>query len=143
MYGYYLCEALRYAISIVQVNINMSVMENIIHITENAQAQLLDLLRLSAEKAVLLSVNSKGCGGNSYAMKFVHPDFPGEYVELGEGYRLIIDKKSLLWLVGITIDYLDSGLESRFDFVNPQEVGRCGCNMSFTINPCGTDKMSA
>lgn len=92
-----------------------------------------DLLEMTGQSAILLSVNSKGCGGHSYQMRFVDADFGGEAIALDEGYRLVLDAKSLLWLVGAQIDYVDDGLEQRVAISNPSvETGRCGCGSSFT-----------
>lgn len=111
-----------------------------IQLTEAAKEHLIDLLELAGEKAVLLRVNSKGCGGHSYQMNFVHSDLGDEFIALDDRHRLIVDQRSLLWIIGTTIDYEISALETNLVFRNPMEQGKCGCGMSFTINdqpPCG------
>lgn len=104
---------------------------DVVKLTEAARDYFCELLDMTGQAAILLSVNTKGCGGHSYQLKFVDGDFGGEAIELATG-RLIIDSKSLLWLMGARIDYQDDGLEQRVVFDNPAETGRCGCGMSFT-----------
>jgi len=95
-------------------------------------------LKTNNEKSVLLSVNSKGCGGHSYQMDFFDAQVGDEIISLDESHNLIIDKFSLLWLIGVRLDFVENGLGSSFVFDNPQEAGRCGCGSSFTTKSCGS-----
>ena len=104
-------------------------------LTAAARGYLCDLIATAKMPAILLSVTSKGCGGHTYTMRFVDGDFGGEAIDLDEGRRLILDDKALLVLWGTSIDYVVDGLEQRLEFVNPNEAGRCGCGMSFTLPP--------
>jgi iron-sulfur cluster assembly protein len=107
----------------------------VIELTEAARSYFCNLLEMTGEAAILLSVTSKGCGGHSYQLRVVDRDFGGEAIDLTDEYRLILDAKSLLWLIGARIDYADDGLEQRVAISNPSvETGRCGCGSSFT---CG------
>jgi iron-sulfur cluster assembly protein len=126
-------ETKKYLIGRVRVNINMN-MCSPISVTETAREHMIDLLRSNNKEALLLSVNSKGCGGNSYQLGFVAKDFPGEVVPLDEDRPLIVEFKSIFYVVGTQIDYTVNGLDSHFVFNNPQETGRCGCGQSFTCN---------
>jgi iron-sulfur cluster assembly protein len=106
---------------------------NLLELTQAARTYFCDLLEMTGQSAILLSVGSKGCGGHSYQLRFVDRDFGGEAIDLTEAYRLVLDAKSLLWLIGAQIDYVDDGLEQRVAISNPSmETGRCGCGMSFT-----------
>lgn len=105
-----------------------------IRLTDAARAYLLDILDMMQQPAVLLRVTSKGCGGHSYQMSCVDADFGGDSVQLDTDHRLIIEQRSLMWLIGTEIDYEDTGLQSQLVFRNPLESGRCGCGQSFT---CG------
>ena len=49
------------------------------------------------------------------------------------GYKVIIDSKALMALVGTQMDYVENDLGSEFVFNNPNEKGRCGCGQSFHI----------
>lgn len=107
-----------------------------IEVTSAAKAYFSDLCRFTDETAILLSVNNRGCGGHSYQLHFV-PDSDEEAIDLGD-CRLLIDPRSRQLLADITIDCHDDGLQRIITFTNPQEVGRCGCGMSFRTDAgCG------
>ena len=48
-------------------------------------------------------------------------------------FKLIIDSKALMALVGTEMDYVENELGSEFVFNNPNEKGRCGCGESFHL----------
>jgi iron-sulfur cluster assembly protein len=80
-----------------------------------------------------VGVKGGGCSGLSYAMDFddtiTNMD---EVVDLNV-LKVIIDKKSLLYLYGTELDYSD-GLNGRgFNWVNPQASRTCGCGESFAL----------
>ena len=80
-----------------------------------------------------VGVKGGGCSGLSYAMDFddIVTDMD-EVVDLNV-LRVIIDKKSLLYLYGTELDYSD-GLNGRgFNWVNPQASRTCGCGESFAL----------
>jgi iron-sulfur cluster assembly protein len=45
--------------------------------------------------------------------------------------RLVVDAKSALYLIGVTLDYLDDLNESGFKIINPNATSTCGCGESF------------
>lgn len=73
-----------------------------------------------------------GCSGFSYDLRF-DTDFDEKADSKYEhhGVTVVVDKKSALYLDGITVDYYE-GLEKRgFTFDNPNAVKTCGCGSSF------------
>ena len=73
-----------------------------------------------------------GCSGFSYDLRF-DTDFDEKADSKYEhhGVTVVVDKKSALYLDGITVDYYE-GLEKRgFTFDNPNAVKSCGCGSSF------------
>jgi iron-sulfur cluster assembly protein len=48
-------------------------------------------------------------------------------------FVLLIDAKSLVYLDGLTMDWVRNGLNEGFDFQNPNERDRCGCGESFRV----------
>jgi len=55
-------------------------------------------------------------------------------VAMADNYtNVIVDKKSLPIVDGITVDYVRQGLNEGFEFVNPNERDRCGCGESFRV----------
>ena len=47
--------------------------------------------------------------------------------------KIIIDKKSLVYLNGLEMDWVKQGLNEGFEFNNPNANGECGCGESFTV----------
>ena len=81
-----------------------------------------------------VSVSSKGCSGLSYVFDYARSqELADEVVEI-DGARLFIDGGALLFLLGSRIDYLETPLESRFVFENPNAVAHCGCGENFTVS---------
>jgi len=47
--------------------------------------------------------------------------------------KLVIDKKSLIYLKGTELDYVKNGLNEGFEFKNPNVKNECGCGESFHV----------
>lgn len=113
-------------------------MKTPIKITENASAQIDSLLSGAPEgvQGIRLNIKSTGCSGHSYAMEYVKDDDDLTKDEVFEDHNatIFIPKLYSWMLFGMTIDYITDELgNSRFDFINPNEIGRCGCGESFTV----------
>ena len=54
-------------------------------------------------------------------------------VVLRDGAAIFIDPKASMFLIGSQMIYKNDELNSGFDFVNPNEKGRCGCGESFKV----------
>jgi iron-sulfur cluster assembly protein len=56
-----------------------------------------------------------------------------EMVTIGGELKVLIDKKSLLYLIGTELQYT-SGLNGKgFEWVNPNASRTCGCGESFSV----------
>ena len=83
---------------------------------------------------VRLGVRTSGCSGMAYVLEFVDElDEDNDQVFEDHGVKVIIDKKSLLYLDGTELDYAKEGLNEGFKFNNPNVKGACGCGESFTV----------
>ncbi len=82
---------------------------------------------------VRIGVRSKGCSGLSYTLEFADKQEPMDEVIEKEGFKLLIDPKASLFLIGTEMDYAEEKLKSGFVFKNPNEKGRCGCGESFHV----------
>jgi iron-sulfur cluster assembly protein len=82
-----------------------------------------------------LGVKGGGCSGFSYVLEFDR-DVDEKYdrrFEI-EGIQVVVDRKSLLFLAGMTLDYtgdLHVLGEGGFEFRNPNAKRSCGCGTSF------------
>lgn len=88
------------------------------------------------EHVVRVSVQAGGCSGFSYGLGFetndeLNPD--QDVVENFEGLKVVVDKKSLLFLDGTTIDWVEDLNQRGFKFNNPNATKTCGCNKSFSV----------
>ena len=87
----------------------------------------------AATDFVRVGVKSGGCSGLSYELKF--DKAPGEADKVFEdnAVRIVVDKKSFLYLVGTTLEY-SGGLNGKgFVFNNPNAQRTCGCGESFSL----------
>ena len=106
-------------------------------ITENAATRIKKLLEQNQAngRTLLVGVKTKGCSGLSYDMRFAEA---GEVPKLAEtvtqhGVTVAVDPQAAMFLFGTTMDYQETPLKSGFEFINPNETGRCGCGESFTV----------
>ena len=80
-----------------------------------------------------LGVKTMGCSGMAYVLEFVDEINPEDEVFEDSGVKVIVDKKSLVYLDGTELDYTRDGLNEGFQFNNPKEKAACGCGESFTV----------
>ncbi len=109
-----------------------------IEITENGAKQIGALMAEAPEGAlgVRLTVKATGCSGNSYKMEYVAQgdDLSKDERFEHNGAAIYIPKIYSWMLFGTIIDYITDELgNARFDFINPNETGRCGCGESFQV----------
>ena len=82
---------------------------------------------------IRLGVKTTGCSGLAYVLEFVDQPDPQDTHFESFGIDVYVDPKSLAFLDGTQMDYVEGELESGFKFVNPNEKGRCGCGESFHV----------
>jgi iron-sulfur cluster assembly protein len=80
-----------------------------------------------------VGVKGGGCSGLSYAMDFDDTITDMDEVVDLNVLRVIIDKKSVLYLYGTELDYSDGLNGKGFNWVNPQASRTCGCGESFAL----------
>jgi iron-sulfur cluster assembly protein len=99
---------------------------------ENIKLQLES--RGTPESYLRLGIKGGGCSGFSYVLRFEDdPPRDKDIVFEEHGVKIIIDKKSLTYLNGSTLDWEKTLLKQGFKFVNPNEKATCGCGHSFTV----------
>ncbi len=80
-----------------------------------------------------VGVKTNGCSGMSYVLEFVDEINPEDEVFEVNGVKIVVDKKSLVYVNGTEVDFIKEGLNEGFKFNNPNEKGQCGCGESFTV----------
>lgn len=97
-------------------------------------------LRQKGGVAFILSTKNSGCSGMSYVLQSVdsYPDLAlySQWTSPGEeraSLHFYIENKSLPYLKGLTLDLKKEGLQSTVIYINPNETGKCGCGISFSV----------
>jgi iron-sulfur cluster assembly protein len=106
-----------------------------IQMTETALKHLLALReRQGVDLCLRVGVKGGGCSGMSYAMDFEDPSNirEGDEVFDYEGFKVVSDPKSMLYLYGLVLDYSDALIGGGFQFTNPNASQTCGCGKSFS-----------
>ena len=107
-----------------------------ITITNIAKEKLFSLIEESGLKNnvfVRVGVESGGCSGLSYKLDFDENKSDSDKIMEDNGVKIVIDKKSYLYLVGTTLNY-SGGLNGKgFIFENPNANRTCGCGESFSL----------
>lgn len=102
----------------------------------DAALRHLTQLRENQGKDLCLRVGVKGggCSGMSYTMNFEDPGNvrPDDEVYDYDGFKVVCDPKSLLYLYGLVLDYSDALIGGGFQFTNPNASQTCGCGKSFS-----------
>ncbi len=79
-----------------------------------------------------MGVKGGGCSGMTYALEFDSELGPHDKEFEIDGVKVVVDRKSYLYLNGTTLDYVTQGLTGGFTFINPQAKSSCGCGTSFS-----------
>ena len=106
-----------------------------IKISDSARDRLLYLLN-KAEAGlsyVRVGVESGGCSGLSYKLDFDKNQKADDELIDDNGIKLLINKKSFLYLVGTTLEFSDGLNGKGFVFNNPNASRTCGCGESFSL----------
>jgi iron-sulfur cluster assembly protein len=82
---------------------------------------------------VRVGVKSGGCSGLSYELKFDKENQDDDKVFEDNGVKIIVDKKSFLYLVGTVLEYSGGLNGTGFVFNNPNAQRTCGCGESFSL----------
>lgn len=82
---------------------------------------------------IRVGVEGGGCSGLSYKLEFDHIRKDGDQEFEDKGIKIVVDKKSFLYLVGTELEYT-GGLNGKgFVFNNPNASRTCGCGESFSV----------
>ena len=108
-----------------------------IKVSPSAQEKVSELMREEgfnpAQDFVRVGVKSGGCSGLSYDLSFDNSKSDQDRLFEDNQVKILVDKKSLLYLLGTTLEY-SGGLNGKgFIFNNPNAERTCGCGESFSL----------
>ena len=107
-----------------------------ITVTDKAKERL-DELRTeeghTPDHNVRVSVKGGGCSGLMYDLSFDKEISESDDTFEDKGVKIIVDKRSLLYLLGTTLEFSDGLNGKGFQFINPNATRTCGCGESFAV----------
>jgi len=108
-----------------------------IKVSETAKKKVVQLMTDDGFNAttdfVRVGVKSGGCSGLSYDLKFDKEQQEGDKMFEDNGVKIIVDKKSFLYLIGTVLEYSGGLNGTGFVFNNPNAIRTCGCGESFSL----------
>lgn len=108
-----------------------------IKVSETAKKKISELMSDDGfdvtQDFVRVGVKSGGCSGLSYDLKFDKSKAEEDKMFEDNDVKIIVDKKSFLYLIGTVLEY-SGGLNGKgFVFNNPNAQRTCGCGESFSL----------
>jgi len=109
-------------------------MNTVINITKQAGSKLIQIAKQHNTDSLLFYVKGGGCSGFNYKLKPLldKPDRLDVVVSY-ENIKVIVCGKSMLYLLGTTIDWKNDIMGESFHFENPNAGSKCGCGTSFSL----------
>ncbi|MFM7006921.1 MAG: iron-sulfur cluster insertion protein ErpA [Flavobacteriales bacterium] len=104
-------------------------------VTDAAKKQALRLMEDENKEGyfIRVGVQGGGCSGLMYQLTFDNQENEGDMPFENNGVKVVVDKKSYLYLVGTILDF-SGGLNGKgFVFQNPNADRTCGCGESFSV----------
>ena len=106
-----------------------------INVTESAKEKIVELRNKEGktnDHNIRVAVQGGGCSGLMYDLEFDAEIKEKIEVFEDKGIKVLVDRKSLLYLLGIVLDFCD-GRRQNFQFINPNASRTCGCGESFSV----------
>lgn len=113
------------------------VYNTMIKVSDSARTKIVQLMAEDGYNAdndyVRVGVRSGGCSGLSYELKFDRSRSEDDKIFEDNAVKIVVDKRSFLYLVGTILEY-SGGLNGKgFVFNNPNANRTCGCGESFSL----------
>lgn len=107
-----------------------------IAVTDKAKDRIIQLRSQEGraeDNNIRVLVEGGGCSGLMYDLKFDSAIEDNDEIFEDKGIKILVDKKSLLYLLGTTLDFSDGLNGKGFQFINPNATRTCGCGESFAV----------
>ncbi|GAB2489599.1 HesB/IscA family protein [Algoriphagus taiwanensis] len=105
-------------------------------VSDKAKDRILELKReegRTENENIRVSVKGGGCSGLMYDLGFDAQIVDTDHVFEDKGVKIVVDRKSLLYLAGTTLEFSDGLNGKGFQFINPNASRTCGCGESFSV----------
>ncbi|MGK7395611.1 MAG: HesB/IscA family protein [Candidatus Cyclobacteriaceae bacterium M3_2C_046] len=107
-----------------------------INVSDKAKKRIVELREQEGHTEnhnIRVAVKGGGCSGLMYDLIFDESVKDEDQVFEDKGVKILVDKKSLLYLLGTTLDFSDGLNGKGFQFINPNASRTCGCGESFAV----------
>ena len=107
-----------------------------IEVTDKAKERIIELRKeekKTNDHNIRVAVKGGGCSGLMYDLIFDEKVSPEDQIFEDKGIKILVDKKSLLYLLGTKLDFSDGLNGKGFQFINPNASRTCGCGESFAV----------
>ncbi len=88
---------------------------------------------LTENVGLRVAVKGGGCSGMTYDLDITDQELETDKVVEQYGVKVMVDKKSYIFLVGTELDFSDGLNGKGFVFTNPNAKKSCGCGTSFSV----------
>ena len=116
--------------------VKFDLITTMVTVSEIAKNKIIELRHkdgLAEDYAIRVGVQGGGCSGLMYDLQFDATQQPTDHVVEDKGIKILVDRKSLLYLAGTELDFSDGLNGKGFQFKNPNASRTCGCGESFAV----------
>ena len=106
----------------------------VIELTDGAISKAIERTETGNRSGIRLGVTGGGCAGFEYIFDSVKEKSPEDIVVDFGKLQFVIDKISVPYINGMTLDWRKEGLNEVFKFINPKEQSSCGCGVSINFD---------
>jgi iron-sulfur cluster assembly protein len=107
-----------------------------VSVSDKARERIVELREREGrddEHHIRVSVEGGGCSGLMYNLEFASEPRTNDMIFEDKGIKIMVDKKSILYLAGTILDFSDGLNGKGFQFQNPNASRTCGCGESFAV----------
>ncbi len=107
-----------------------------IQISDGAAAHIQKLMAKQGitDGGLRVGIKGGGCSGLSYTFSWEREARTGDQIVEGPGgTKIYVDKKSLIYLAGTSLEYDAALMGKGLHFINPNAKASCGCGSSFSV----------
>jgi nitrogen fixation NifU-like protein len=135
-------EAVRKAIKNYQgknKKIEVEKMEKVVNFTDRAMVYMKKAVEEEGCLGIRINAVIGGCHGMTYELNFVKEAEPDDLVLQENDLTVYVAPSAVIFISGMTVDYVNSPMGGKIVFENPNAKSQCGCGKSFCVDdvPCG------